>query len=121
MRIPRENSKLENEEDEALGLKTNSLVVVTVPPSKKRYITGLMALLGVLVLFLTVRSPAKTLASPDVPSLSSAAFCVPKACLSPKHFISNSKLLVDQGKTYVALASFPGSGSTWTRAVSMFL
>jgi hypothetical protein len=42
--------------------------------------------------------------------------CVPKSCQKRKHFISEKQLLADeQGFTF--LATFPGSGNTWTRAV----
>lgn len=43
--------------------------------------------------------------------------CIPRVCQAPKRFISHSTKLNDKHGFYY-VASFPGSGNTWTRAVS---
>jgi hypothetical protein len=42
--------------------------------------------------------------------------CLPKECRTTKHFISSPAQLADK-RGFVFLASYPGSGNTWTRAI----
>jgi len=43
--------------------------------------------------------------------------CIPKVCTDTKHFIGSAKPLADH-RGFTLLASFPGSGNTWTRSIS---
>jgi hypothetical protein len=65
---------------------------------------------------------SKVTATSNIPcSESSTKFvdtvkCIPNECKTPRHFITNKHLLADP-KGFMFLATFPGSGNTWTRAV----
>jgi len=43
--------------------------------------------------------------------------CIPGVCFNPKRFIHDPENLADS-KGFTLLASFPGSGNTWTRVIS---
>ena len=45
--------------------------------------------------------------------------CIPKQCFGNKHFIRRPERLADP-RNFTLLASYPGSGNTWTRSISKF-
>jgi len=52
----------------------------------------------------------------ELPS-DAAPICLPKACLVPKHFLSQKTMRRAQEDAFTILASTPGSGNTWVRSV----